>query len=340
MADVRARRAQLARLRVLAEKAVRAYDLGPARLTLIQHEENTTYLVTAAKDRFVLRIHRPPLRTAQTVSSELRWLQALAEGTSLAIPQPVPTADGALLVQASGPGLTGSRICVLFRWLPGRFLEVGLTPQHLRQVGRLAAHLQEHARAWSAPSDFRRPRLGLITEGVRAGEAAGVLERQAREEPTLIADPDRACVELETVVGPQGVRPVRELLDRVLSHRAALGTGPAVYGLQHGDLHQENYLFHHGTIGVIDFDDCGFGWYIDDLAVTASEIQGRPDTAELLDALIDGYGAPVDRPALELHIAFRYLQIAVWKLSLRSTFPDTWQADVEGLVGAIARRVG
>ncbi len=48
----------------------------------------------------------------------------------------------------------------------------------------------------------------------------------------------------------------------------------------------------------------------------------------------------MDRAALELHIAFRYLQIAVWKLSLRSTFPDTWQADVEGLVGAIARRLG
>src|SRR4029078_10163718 len=107
-------------------------------------------------------IHRPPLRTAQTVSSELRWLQALAEGTSLAIPQPVPTGDGAPLVPASRPGLTGSRICVLFRWLPGRFLEVGLTPQHLRQVGRLAAQPPEHARPWAAPAAFCPPRRRLV----------------------------------------------------------------------------------------------------------------------------------------------------------------------------------
>ena len=136
------------------------------------------------------------------------------------------------------------------------------------------------------------------------------------------------------------IRPVRVLLDRVLAHRAQLGSGPDVYGLQHGDLHQENYFFHHGRIRVIDFDDCGFGWYIDDLAVAASEIQGRHDTANLVAALLDGYGAAVDHDALDLHIAFRYLQIAVWKLSLRSRFPDTWQADVQGLVGAIERRMG
>ncbi len=121
------RRAQLARLRALALDAMRAYGLGPIELRLIQHEENTTFLVTAGGDRFVLRIHRPPLRTVQTVESEVWWLAALARDTDIAVPEPVPTPAGALLVEASAPGVDGSRICVLFRWLPGTFLEDGLT---------------------------------------------------------------------------------------------------------------------------------------------------------------------------------------------------------------------
>lgn len=335
------RRAQLSRLRVLAVNALGAYEIGPYRIRLVQHEENTTYLVDTDAGRYVLRIHRPPLRTMRTVDSELRWLEALSAETDLAVPRPVATRSGELEVYASSPGVPDGRICVLFHWLPGRFLDAKLRPPHLHQTGVLAARLQEHARQWPKPSDFRRPRQGLITEPARAAESHGVSEPEARAEPTVGGDSERACAELAAVVGEDATRPVRQLCAAINDHRADLGTGWDVYGLQHGDLHQENYLFTDGRIGVIDFDDCGFGWYIDDLAVSASEIQGRPDTADLLDALLDGYrqvtGVTVDRSALDLHVKFRYVQIAVWILSLRTSFAQSWEANVRGLIGAIGQ---
>ena len=212
---------------------------------------------------------------------------------------------------------------------------------HLHQTGVLAARLQEHARQWAKPTDFRRPRQGLITEPARAAESYGVSEGEARAAPTVAGDSERACAELAAVVGEEATRPVRQLCAAINDHRADLGTGPDVYGLQHGDLHQENYLFRDGRIGVIDFDDCGFGWYIDDLAVSASEIQGRPDTADLVDALLDGYrqvtGVTLDRSALDLHVKFRYVQIAVWILSLRTSFAQSWEENVRGLIGAIGQ---
>jgi Ser/Thr protein kinase RdoA (MazF antagonist) len=335
------RRAQLSRLRVLAVNALGAYQLGPCRIKLVQHAENTTYLVDTDADRYVLRIHRPPLRTMRTVDSELRWLEALSAQTDLAIPRPGATRSGELEVPASSSGVPDGRICVLFGWLPGRFLDAQLRPGHLRQAGVLAARLQEHARGWAKPADFRRPRQGLITEAARAAESYGVSEREARTAPTVAGDSERACAELAAVVGEEATRPVRQLCAAINDHRAELGTGPDVYGLQHGDLHQENYLFKDGRIGVIDFDDCGFGWYIDDLAVCASEIQGRPDTADLIGALLQGYhqatGVTLDRSALDLHVKFRYMQIAAWILSVRSSFAQSWEENIRGLIGAIGQ---
>ncbi len=337
------RRAQLFRLRAVAVSALGAYELGPHRLELIQHEENTTYRVDTDADRYVLRIHRPPLRTLRAVDGELRWLDALSAQTDLAVPRPVATRSGDLEVQASSAGVPDGRICVLFHWVPGRFLQADLRPEHLHQAGVLAGRLQQHARDWAKPADFRRPRQGLLTEAARAAESDGVSEQEARAEPTATGDSERACAELAAVLGDEAIRPVRRLCAVIDDHRSNLGTGPDVYGLQHGDLHQENYLFQDGRIGAIDFDDCGFGWHLDDLAVCASEIQNRPDTEDLIAGLLEGYhratGVTVDRPALDLHVAFRYLQIAVWILSLRNRFAGSWEENVRGLVGAIARRL-
>jgi Ser/Thr protein kinase RdoA (MazF antagonist) len=55
-----------------------------------------------------------------------------------------------------------------------------------------------------------------------------------------------------------------------------LGASPDVFGLIHSDLHQENYLFHRGRVRAIDFDDCGWGHFVYDLAVTLSELQHLP----------------------------------------------------------------
>jgi Ser/Thr protein kinase RdoA (MazF antagonist) len=45
-----------------------------------------------------------------------------------------------------------------------------------------------------------------------------------------------------------------------------LGRAAPLWGLIHADLHRDNILLHHGEIGVIDFDDCGWGYYLFDLA--------------------------------------------------------------------------
>ncbi len=74
-------------------------------------------------------------------------------------PRPHPTRDGDLLVVVDDPAVVddGPRVCDLLRWVDGHFVDVRLTPAHLRTMGTLMADLEEHGRRFVRPDGFVRP---------------------------------------------------------------------------------------------------------------------------------------------------------------------------------------
>ena len=50
-------------------------------------------------------------------------------------------------------------MCVLLRWVPGRFVDDGLTPSHLERVGAYMARLQNSGAQFRPPDGFVRGRL-------------------------------------------------------------------------------------------------------------------------------------------------------------------------------------
>ncbi|MDP9300125.1 MAG: phosphotransferase [Actinomycetota bacterium] len=317
-------RGQLGRLRRLAEDALAEYPLQRARLVPLTHSENTTFRVdTPSGERYVLRIHRTtgspfhPPRSMAEVRSETVWISALRRDTGLAVPEPVPTADGSLLTVTEAEGVPAPRVCVLFRWGPGRFLDAGLTTWHLERVGRFIARLHDQALDFAPPAGFERWRIGDLTTEVTAYVASAVGGQ----------------------FGSKAVSIVEAVMDLVQHARQELGTGPDVFGLIHADLHQENYLFHRGRVRAIDFDDCGWGHFVYDLAVTLSELRGRRDYAALRGGLLRGYRAvrplpPGHERYLEVFHGLRLLQLTLWFLEQRDhpAFSD-WEAEArDGLV--------
>ncbi|MGA7730287.1 MAG: phosphotransferase [Chloroflexia bacterium] len=302
------KRGQVARLKRVAEKALDDFGMREVSLTPLVHMANTTFRVeTADGERYVIRIHTPangsltPGRTEDQIRSEMEWLAALRRDTDLVVPVPVRTRDDKLLTRVEVEGVPEARVCVLFRWVDGRFMDEGLTPRHLERVGIFIARLHEHStRQFVPPEGFIRPTPDAL--------------------PPQLAD---EIVNTFAEVRPQeDVAVVRAVIEKMQLVLEALGTGPDVFGLIHADLHQWNYLFRKGEVRAIDFDDCGWAHFLYDLTVTLSELPHTQEYPQLRAALLKGYRSV--RPLPEEHevylpvlLAFRELQLTTWFIEQR-----------------------
>ena len=78
-----------------------------------------------------------------------------------------------------------------------------------------------------------------------------------------------------------------------------------------------NLLVEGDRTAIIDFDDCGFGWYLYDLAAALSFLEERPDAPELVACWLKGYRREADVPEvleaeIPTFIMLRRLQLIGW----------------------------
>ena len=95
------------------------------------------------------------------------------------------------------------------------------------------------------------------------------------------------------------------------------------WGLIHADLHLGNALFHRGGVKLIDFDDCGYGHRLYDLAVAVWELRDEPDYPAFRDALLNGYWShrDVDVTHLDDFIAVRQVAFDLWFTGMAQVNP-------------------
>jgi Ser/Thr protein kinase RdoA (MazF antagonist) len=335
-------RDQLRRLRQLAVKALQAYEITEPHLTPLRHEDNTTFRIdTTTGERYVLRIHRPSRKTVAEVRSEMIWLAALRQETNLVVPQPVPTREGDLVTVMSVEGVPEPRMCVLLRWIPGRFVDGGLTPAHLERVGAFMAHLQLSAAQFRPPDGFVRGRLDNLY-----GKPPGISEALARQQVDNPDDEATAIRLVAEVCSTEDGARVELLIKKIRAVQRAIGQGPDTFGLIHGDLHQENYLFHQGQVRAVDFDDCGYGYHLYDMAVTLVNINWRDNAAILRQGFLAGYRrvwplSSEHEQYLQTFMDLRDLQIMIWAIEMRDhpAFRHRWRAEVKEVLDYIKKIV-
>ena len=139
-----------------------------------------------------------------------------------------------------------------------------------RRSARSRRACTRHARALARPPGFARLTWDFETSLGDDGAALGPLARRhgrRRREGGAVR--------------PDGRADRRRL--------ARYGKGPDRFGLIHCDLRLANLLIDGGTVKVIDFDDCGFGWFMYDAATPVSFYEHEPQVPELIDAWVRGY---------------------------------------------------
>jgi Ser/Thr protein kinase RdoA (MazF antagonist) len=285
--------------RAVAERALAEYGLAESSaLRLLNLSENATYAVEdlTTGEESILRVHRHNYHLRHQIGSELDWLNALRADSDITVPTVLPAADGRHVVTVNVNGT--DRHVVHFAMVPGAEPdEETVTVDDFHTLGQITAALHEHSHAWARPAGFSRfawdwkHSLGAEARWGRWQDANGV----GGDEQRLL---DRAA----------------QLLRQRLE---SYGSGPDRFGLIHADLRLANLLVDWPTITVIDFDDCGFGWFFYDFGTAVSFIEDDPALPEWQDSWVAGYRtrrpiAATDEDMLSSFVFLRRLMLLAW----------------------------
>lgn len=312
-----------ASLQQLAEQALLAYPESlHGDITLICRSENATFKVRLADGNLLaLRIHRDDYHQRNEIESELAWLDSLRDN-GIQVPEALHTRHGERVQTVSlkpmqPKGEPINRHVVLFKWIEGEMPTTDVDPRAFAQLGEVTARLHLHSQRWQKPAGFKR----IVWDHHTMVSAQGHWGRW-QDVPGLATE-DHPLIE-QTLAR----------VSRVLEH---YGKPASRYGLIHADLRLTNLLLHKGETRVIDFDDCGMGWYMHDAAAAISFVEHHPRAHEWVEHWLAGYQrvCPLGEEELAViptMIIQRRIQLLAWVGSHATTemaisLGERWVAD-------------
>jgi len=294
----------VADLELMVARSLPCWKLSSATtISLLNLSENATFVLSEPipKRDLVLRVHREGYCSAEEIRSELAWIDALRRDGVIDTAAPVPGSNGEWVQRLESLPGRASRYAVAFERLPGREPDARTdAARWFERLGELSAKMHRHARSWTLPAGFCRKRW-----------------------------------DFDAMVGPKGYwgswrdaigldRRRIAALERALSfiqrRLERFGTGPERFGLVHADLRLANLLVDGTHLRIIDFDDCGFSWFVYDFATAVSFIEHDPLLPELLQAWTTGYRriAPLsaeDRAEIPTFVVLRRILLMAWLAS-------------------------
>lgn len=288
-------------LDILASESLPLWDQVPEGATarLINVSENATYLVSAPGWKSILRIHRENYHTRTAIQCELAWSTDLNDNGGVSAPGFYLGSDGNAIQQGIVDGLPAPRFMVMFEFVEG----VQPDESHdlvasFGQLGEIAARTHEHSTAWARPADFERLVWDLDT--VFGPDATWGNWRDAPN------------------VTPEIAATLQRVEDTVTRRLKRYGRDASRFGLIHADMRLANLLVDDaGNTRLIDFDDCGLGWFMYDFAAGISFMEDHPQVPDMKDAWVEGYRKVRPLSAAEEHeiesfIMLRRLALLAW----------------------------
>jgi Ser/Thr protein kinase RdoA (MazF antagonist) len=286
-------------LEVLANQSLSLWDIPEgARARLINVSENATYLVEGAGWKSVLRIHREDYHTERAIQCELAWSTALREDGGLITPDYLVGRDGKAIQSGIVEGLPRPRYMVMFEFVNGTQPdETHDLVKAFEELGEIAARTHLHSIGWKRPEPFERLSWDLDTVF-----GANATWGNWRDAPNVTP----------------GIREVLERVEQTVTRRLhEFGKGQDRYGLIHADMRLANLLVDENGTRLIDFDDCGFGWFLYDFATGISFMEDHELVPELEVSWVKGYrkARPLsdeDADQLDTFVMLRRLALLAW----------------------------
>jgi Ser/Thr protein kinase RdoA (MazF antagonist) len=310
-------------LRGVAQRALCLWGYPEnSRLALLNITENATYRVDAdGLKTMVMRVHRIDYAERKSVETEIAWILALKRETMLNITAPLKALGGQYVETIYTQGMEERRNVVCFDFVPGKsprdsqddnddlgkimsamakipkwvtvplfrgaaaaYDRLGrlvgkknkLTVEDAnmyRTLGRIMATIHRQSESWQAPAFYQR-----IEWDWNATFGAGWNNYYGAH-----------YWELTDYLKPGEIRAIDDCAALMRRRVEAYGKGAQRYGMIHSDLRMANLLINEGKITVLDFDDCGRGWFMYDLACILGFQEHRPDLRHVIDVIVEGF---------------------------------------------------
>jgi Ser/Thr protein kinase RdoA (MazF antagonist) len=298
-----------------ARQALTFWNVPPQEPVLLKYRENAVFRIELAGGRFAaLRLHRPGYHGIAALRSELEWMAALHDD-GIDVPHALPNQKGEPIVELPADETFPLQYADIVSWVDGeQFGETG-RPLNWNQQQRVAlfGKIGAGMAAMHNSADRFQPQQGFYRP---AWDAEGLLGQKPLW--GRFWDCDFLSPAHKTMLSALRVRLSDELAKAEL-HRLD-------YGLIHADLIRENILIKAGEVSFIDFDDCGYGFRMFDIATALLKNHNEPDFAALSDALVAGYREHRHLPDealafLPLFLTLRSLTYIGW-LAERPEMPD------------------
>lgn len=268
------------------------FDWHDASVTLISFTHHAVFDVRSADRHYILHLYKDHVRREHLLTLAY-WLRDFETATGYTVARVAFDAGEPQLTTSSTPQ------AALYRYLAGetRTAEtVSLDEMHA--LGRFLAAFHAYS-AVSPPADAS----GFVTldwDGLFG--ASGVY--QPTPDALRVFSADQRAI-------------MAQVTARVRASMDAIGRDRAHFGIIHGDLLLKNVLFDAGRVHALDWEYCGWGYYLYDLTPVLWMLKPHARYAERADALLAGYTrtrplADTVRPHLETLIAARQVASMRW----------------------------
>ena len=148
-----------------------------------------------------------------------------------------------------------------------------INPSLYESLGEIAARTHMHSVSWTEkrPPDFERPVWDTETLLTSSKPTWG----HWRDAPGM----------------PQNAAILQRAQDVIVRRLQVFGKSPDRFGLIHADMRLANLLVDNDDTPprLIDFDDCGMGWFLYDFAAGISFMEDHPQVPDLQEAWVRGY---------------------------------------------------
>lgn len=285
----------------IAGSAVKFYPiLSQSTIQVLNYSENATFLVNTTKgEKYILRVGRPLYHSKAEIESELEWLKLIDKHSSIKVSLPIVGGNGEYVQEIEDENIL--YFCSLFTYLEGEAPNEENEHDLIGQfeiLGEITAQLHEY----SIQNLHQLQHMKRIEWDF--DKILGQNPKWGRWQDGLAITAER--LEL--------FQKVSEKIKQRLVH---FGKSQSRFGLIHSDLRLANLIVEGLNIKIIDFDDCGFGWYLYDLATSLSFIEHKPYIPSLIKAWLKGYRkvrtlSKEEELEIPTFILMRRLQLIAW----------------------------